>query len=206
MLNFRNFPLLFLFIISIASKAEIIEKINIIGLDTISRGTVLSYISVEAGDQYDLEFNNAVRNSLLKTNLFSDVIVNFSEKNLNIRIKENPTIKYIEFKDYEDDLVLNAKMIDSMISNFNLNIGKVFVEDNLNKLIQSLQEIYKLKAFYKTSVSLKRNLDETNRIGITLSFDEGEQALISSMRIEGNKFFEEEDLIDEFDIGEPDFY
>jgi len=206
MCNVRKVFLLFLLIVSFGSKAEIIEKIDIIGLDTISRGTVLSYTPVEVGDQYGPELNNAVSNSLLKTNLFSEVFVNFSNKNLNIRIKENPTIKYIEFKDYEDDLVLNEEIVNSMIANFDLNVGKIFVKDNLNKLIESLKESYKVKAFYKTKVSLKTNLDEKNRIGIELFFEEGEQALISSMRIDGNKYFDEDDLLDEFEIGVPDFF
>jgi len=206
MCNLRKIFLLFLLIVSFGSKAEIIEKIDIIGLDTISRGTVLSYTPVEVGDQYGPELNDSVSNSLLKTNLFSEVFVNFSNKNLNIRIKENPTIKYIEFKDYDDGLVLNEEIVNSMIANFDLNVGKIFVKDNLNKLIESLKESYKLKAFYKTKVSLKTNLDEKNRIGIELKFDEGEQALIGSMKIEGNKYFEEDDLLDEFEIGEPDFF
>lgn len=206
MCNFRKFFLLFLLIVSFGSKAEIIEKIVIIGLDTISRGTVLSYTPVEVGDQYGLELNNSVSNSLLKTNLFSEVIVTFSNNNLNIKIKENPTIKYIEFKNYKDDLVLNEKIVNSLIANFNLNVGKIFVKDNLNKLIESLKESYRLKAFYKTKISLKTNLDEKNRVGIELLFEEGEQALISSMRINGNKYFDEDDLLDEFEIGEPDFF
>jgi len=206
MLNLRNILFSILLVISFGSKSEIIEKINIIGLDTVSRGTLLNYLPVEVGDNYSNEFTDNVRRSLLKTNLFSEVLISFSNNNLNIRINENPTIKYIEFKDYEEDLVLNQEIVDAMISNFELNAGKIFVEDNLKKLIDSLKENYKQKAFYKTKVSIKTNLDDKNRIGIELFFDEGEQALIDSIKIEGNKYFNEEDLLDEFEIGEPDFF
>ena len=206
MLNLRNILFSILLVISFGSKSEIIEKINIIGLDTVSRGTLLNYLPVEVGDNYSNEFTDNVRRSLLKTNLFSEVLISFSNNNLNIRINENPTIKYIEFKDYEEDLVLNQEIVDAMISNFELNAGKIFVEDNLKKLIDSLKENYKQKAFYKTKVSIKTNLDDKNRIGIELFFDEGEQALIDSIKIEGNEYFNEEDLLDEFEIGEPDFF
>jgi len=205
MLLIRLFLLLFLAFSSLL-RAELVNKIEIIGLEQISRGTVLSYIPVESGDVVDKINLSEISNILLKTNFFSSVKASFSNQVLNISVKENPSIKFIEFKNYEEDLVLNQKIIDAMVKNFDLGLGKIFVESNLEKLIENLKDLYKTQAFYQTKVSIKKSLDEKNRIGIELSFNEGEQALISSMKIEGNNFFNEDDLKDEFDIGESDFF
>jgi len=206
MVLFRKFIFLISILLPISSFAEIVNEIDISGLDSVSRGTVLNYIPLEIGDDFSNKNLNTIVTSLSRTDLFSSVKVNFNNGILKIQIVENPTIKYFDFKNYEDDLVLNNEIIESMISNFNLNVGKVFVQSNLDKLIQSLKKTYQTQAFYNTQVSLKTNLDEKNRVGIELVFDEGERALINSIKIFGNQYFSEDDLLDEFDIGTPDFF
>jgi len=201
----RLFLLLFL-TFPFMSRADLVNKIEINGLEQISRGSVLSYMPIEAGDEINKSDLSRISNSLLKTNFFSSVKTNYSNQVLIINVIENPTIKFIDFKNYEEDLVLNKEIIDTMLKNFDLGLGKIFVESNLKKLIRSLTELYKTQAFYQTKVSIKKSIDEKNRIGIELSFDEGNPALISSMKINGSNFFNEDDLLEEFDIGEADIF
>jgi len=198
--------LLFLLLFSSISRAELISRIEINGLEKISRGSVLNYIPIETGEEFNKGDLDNISNSLLKTNFFTTVETNFSDQVLKINVKENPSIKFIEFKNYKEDLVLNQEIIDALLKNFDLNLGKIFVDANLTKLIENLTELYKTKAFYQTKISIKKLLDEKNRIGIELTFEEGERALISSISIQGSNFFEEDDLLDEFDIGEADFF
>ena len=198
--------LLFLLVFSSILKAELVNKIEIIGLEKISRGSVLSYLPIETGDEFNKVDLGKISDSLLKTNFFSAVKTDFSDEVLTINLRENPSIKFFEFKNYKEDLVLNQEIIDTMLKNFDLNMGKIFVDVNLDRLLDSLTELYKTKAFYQTKISIKKSLDDKNRIGIELTFEEGERALISSISIQGINFFEEDDLLDEFDIGEADFF
>ena len=206
MLFIKNFILILIALFSIASKAEVIEKIEILGLDVISRGTVLNYLPLEVGDNINDSQLSEIKSIILQTNFFSNVDVKINDKSLQIKLIENPVIKYFEFKNFEEDLVLNDKVVKSIKDNFKFNIGDIFSENKRNEIINSLKELYESKGFYQSKIQIKQNLDDKNRIGIEFVFDEGEQALIDSMEIIGSKYFSEDDLLDLFDIGAPDFF
>jgi len=204
---FKSLFLSLIFFISFSAHSQNINEIVIKGLSNISRGTVLSYLNIETGDSIPNEKTiGQVSNSLFKSELFEDVKINVVDSTLVVSVKENPVIKFFDFIDYEEDKVLNEQIILDIKNNFNLKVGKIFVKKNLDNLLLQLKSLYTENAFYKTSINVKTNLDEQNRIGIELFFNEGEQALINKMEITGNKFFEQDDLLSLFDIGEPDFF
>jgi len=193
-------------LISSSAFSEKISSIDIFGLNTISRGTVLEYIPFEVGDEINDQTLLSIDKSLKKTGFFSNISLKIIKNILEITLTENPTIKFLEFKNYKNDLVLNDQMIDSIKINSGLGVGKIYSKDQLNKLINQLLSLYKTNGFYKTKISLKVVNDSQNRIGIELLFNEGERALIKSFNVKGSSYFDEADLVDLFEIGEPDFY
>jgi len=206
-MNLKSILLPFLLIFSLNAFSQKIEEISIQGLSNISRGTLLSNLPVEVGDDIPNEsIQSTIYENLLKTNFFESVKLKIDSSTLFIEVVENPVIKYFDFKDYEDNEVLNDEIISEIKDNFNLNNGKIYSKSNLDKLIKQLEVLYSNSAFFNTQIKALLNTDEKNRIGIELVFNEGEQALIKTMRISGNKYFEEDDLLDVFDIGEPDFF
>jgi len=85
-----NFLFLLLFLSSSNSYSEIIKKINIDGLNSISRGTVLSYIPFEVNDDISKENIQTIFNQLKDTNFFSDLSVQLTQDGLlNISLIEN---------------------------------------------------------------------------------------------------------------------
>jgi len=204
--NLKKFFLLFLLIVSLGSKAEIIEKIDIIGIDTISRGTVLSYLALESGDEISKDALEKSYANLLASDLFSKVELNLVDKSLKVNLVENPTIKFFELKGFKEDQVLNEQIVLDIQKNFNLGIGKIFVKKNLDKLLTQLANLYESNAFYKSKITVKSDQDEKNRIGLEITIKENDRALIGSFQISGNKHFSTDDLTDLFDMGEPDFF
>jgi outer membrane protein insertion porin family len=206
-MNLKSILLPFLLIFSLNAFSQKIGEISIQGLSNISRGTLLSNLPVEVGDDIPNDsIQSSIYENLLKTNFFESVKLKIDSSTLVIEVVENPVIKYFDFKDYKDNEVLNDEIISDLKDNFNLNNGKIYTKSNLDKLIEQLKVLYSNSAFFNTQIKAHINTDEKNRIGIELVFDEGEKALIKTMRIRGNKYFEEDDLLDLFDIGEPDFF
>jgi len=203
--SFKN-TILFLFFIFSSVKAEVINEISIYGLDNISRGTILSYLPYEKGDEIKSEDLQKILDSLKATNFFKDISINFDTNILNIKVLENPTIKFIEFKGYKDDEVLSDELISNLKKNFSVEIGKIYNEKSLKELVDSLLKIYENFGFYNFKLNTKLELDSKNRLGIILDISEGSQALIKSFEIKGNNYFESDDLLDLFEIGEPDFF
>jgi len=206
MSQFFKALILFAFIIPHYSIAKSIENISIIGNETVARGTILSYLPLEKGEEYTNQLKPLVIETLLSTNLFSEVNVEMIGGSLIIRISENPTIKFFEIKNYENDVILSETIVSELLKNFGLSPGKIFVKDNLDKLLNQLSSMYKFNAYYESNFEVKRDLDNKNRLGIEIIINEKEQALIDTFSIKGNTAFEQSELLDLFDIGEADFF
>jgi outer membrane protein insertion porin family len=78
-----KFALLSSLLISSLTISAPIKNIEILGLDAISRGTVLSYLPVETGDNYTDQTSKKIISSLYKTQFFKDIEV--SQTNQTIK-------------------------------------------------------------------------------------------------------------------------
>jgi len=206
-MTISRFLLISIFLIfSQSLLAEKVEKIDINGLNSISRGTVLNIITIEAGENINKESLDRSYKTLISSNLFSSVDIFLENNILKINLIENPTIKYVEFKGYKEDDILSEKIIKDIKKNFNLEIGQILVRENLKKLLTALTNLYQANAYYSSKIKIKTPTDDKNRVGVEIEIQENERALIGSFSIRGNSYFETDDLIDLFEIGEPDFF
>jgi len=187
--------------------ADTIKSIEILGSNSISRGTVLSYLPIEVNDEYTNDLSNEILKSLYRTDFFKNISIEFKDQVLQINLEENPAIKFIEFNDYDEgNDVLSEEVVTSIIKNANIGLGKIYSKKTLTEVINQLYELYKSKGFYNVIIDQKTEIDEKNRISIELSFNEGERALIKSLKIKNTNYFDEDYLKSIFEIGEPDFF
>ena len=91
-MRLKYFITAFLLIFSSISYSEVIKKIDIIGLNSVDRGTVLSYLPYEVSDNFDINNPELILKSLSKTNFFKSVSLEFKDGDLIISVIENPTI------------------------------------------------------------------------------------------------------------------
>jgi outer membrane protein insertion porin family len=189
-------------LISGAALSDIIKKIEILGMDSISRGTVLSYIPVEVGDDYNAQVSDQIILDLYKTSFFKDIEVSQKNQVLKIKLLENPHIKFIEVVNYSDDVV-EEKSLNQVLKSMDLSQGKIFNEKQLNRLVTDLEASYVDKGFYNIRIDKKIVIDAKNRVEIELDVSEGETAKINRMKITGGKIHDEKKLLNLFEIGEP---
>ncbi len=185
-------------------QAESIKSIEILGLNTISRGTVLSYLPVEVGDDYSKRTSVKIIRALYETNFFKDIEVSQSDQVLKIKLQENPYIKHVELLNISDK-VIKEESIKQILKSMGLSQGKIFNKRQLNKLISQLEASYISKGYYGIKITKTVKVDTQNRVGIELNVNEGEVARISDMKIIGAKVHDEDDLLDLFEIGKSDF-
>ena len=191
--------------LSLFTQAAPIKSIEILGLNVVSRGTVLSYLPVEAGDEYGKKTSGQIIRALHKTGFFKDVEVSQDDQILKIKIQENPHIKYIEIINYSDK-VIQQDSLDRILKNMNLSQGKIFNARQLDKLIKQLDSAYVVNGYYNAKIAKTIETDNHNRVGINLDISEGEVARIGSMKISGSVIHSEKELLDLFEIGESDFF
>jgi len=87
-----------------------------------------------------------------------------------------------------------------------LSQGKIFNKRQLDKAIDQIEATYLSKGYYGIKITKKIETDAQNRVGIELDINEGDVAKINSMKISGGSIHDEDDLLDLFEIGEPDFF
>jgi len=201
----RYYLLLFLFLSNL-SYSQTIKDIEISGINSISRGTILNYLPVESGEDFNLEVSSQIIKVLYKTKLFKDVEIDFIDGKLFISITENPTIKYIDFLNYDDGEILSEENIPSLIKTYSLSTGQVFIEKNLVDLTNKIKDLYRDNGYYSIKVSTKENIDSANRIAIEIDIQEGNRAKINSFKILGSNYFTEKQLKKLYSMGEADFF
>jgi len=202
----RFFLLFFFILFSFNSIAFQIEKIVIEGNNSISRGTVLNYLSFEVGDEINEPNAEKSIQSLLKTGLFKEVTISSIDSTLIVKVSENPTIKYFEIKGYKEDEVLSGTIIENITKNLGLGVGAIYDDSKMQKAMNQLKRLYSDNGYVNTEITSSNAIDSRNRIGVEIIINENDQSTIGSFKIFGNSFFSSEELKELFDIGEPDFF
>ena len=188
------------------SFALTIKSIEILGNNAISKETVLSYLPVSVGDDFNDDVSNVIIKTLYKTQFFHDIEVAQNNQILTVTVTEKPHIKYIDLLNYSNNDVLSDESIKELLKDMQLSKGKIFNKRQLQKLISHLQNLYISKGYYNININESVITDSQNRVGIEINISEGAVAKIKSMNIVGAKVHSEKDLLDLFDIGEPNLW
>ena len=101
------FKILIIFLIlTNYSFSQVINKINIIGNDRISKQTIILFGDIKLNESYSpLKLNNVLKN-LYKTNFFDDVTLEVKGQTLFINVKENPIVQSINFLGIKKKILL----------------------------------------------------------------------------------------------------
>ena len=196
------------------SYSDTISKINFIGLNNSSEESLLKILSFKVGQEYTNSSSNEIIQSLFETGLFSEISITSNQDNLNITLKENPIIKFIDISLTNEsgfsswlnpqEMFLNDEDITSIIDSFNLSAGNPLIDKKLNELILFIDEKYKESGYYNVDISQKVSVDSLNRSSIELRINQGNRAKIDSFKITGSDYFSQDSLLKIFKVGEAD--
>lgn len=179
-------------------QAFSIKTITIVGLQRISRATVLNYLGFSAGQRFDVADSNKLIKDLYATQFFSDVHVSRTGDTLIITVQERPTISKISVTGYQS---IDKDKINDVLKSAGLVDGREFDPATLDKFTESLQQQYyqmgRYNAHVETNISKP---DARNRVSIKVTVSEGRVAKIEQIQIVGNTVFKESKLINQLDI------
>ncbi|MGY9060582.1 MAG: POTRA domain-containing protein, partial [Candidatus Puniceispirillales bacterium] len=205
--------LLFLFFTTQA-YANPINKISFIGLNTSSESSLLEILPFKIGQDFSPYASNKIIESLFATGLYENISIVRNENSLEITLKENPNIKYLEIKLNSGSGFSNwLKNEKSHFSNEELNTlatenqlstGKTFTEKKLEDFISLLESKYFDSGYYNVVITQNTQIDVQNRAGVMLSVAQGERANIDLFSISGAEKISEKVLLKLFKIGEAD--
>lgn len=171
-----------------AQDAPVIHDIRVEGTQRIEPATVLSYISLQAGDKFDGEALNRTLKTLFATGLFADVSLYQEGGDLIVAVVENPIINEIAFEGNE-----KVKK-DTLMSEVQLRPRTVLTRTKVQADVERLQELYRLSGRFSASIEPKIIKLDQNRVNLVFEISEGPQTLISRIVFLGNKRFDSGEL------------
>ena len=207
----NQLAILFTFFLSSLSIANPINKINFIGIDFTAESTLSQIIPFKTGQTFSPSVSDEIIKSLFDTGLFSDVQVIKNKNTLNIKLEENPYIKYLtidnnpkKWYSFEVDLFTDENL-EEFSELYDMTVGNVFTEEKLTNFISFLDQKYVDVGFYNIEISSNSKIDAQNRIGVEIEIKQNIRATIGSLKISGSKNFTEKELLSLFPIGESGF-
>ena len=172
------------------------QKIKIIGLERITRDTVIHYLPVKNG-HIDTEKTAEILRVLYATDFFSDVRIAFVQNNLVITVVENPVIGLLRISGNKE---INDKKLREVLTVAGLTEGRVFSDAVLASIKQALLSEYQNQSYYNVSVMANTQKESRNRILINIKISEGKIAKINKIIITGNKQFSSHRLLKEIKL------
>ena len=179
------------------AESFVVSDVRVEGLQRITAGTVFNYLPVKPGDVVHFDRTADIVRELYKTGFFKDIRIEKSGDVLVVVVTERPAISEINFsgnKSIESDALREG------LKDIGLAEGRTFERSVLDRIEQELERQYYNQGKYAVELSSTVTPLERNRVSIDINVVEGETALIKKVNIVGNAAFDEDDLLDEFEL------
>ncbi len=182
---------------TLAASPFTVSDIRLEGLQRISPGTVFNYLPIKVGDTIDQQRTGEAIRALFKTGFFKDVRIDREGDSLVVFVRERPSISNIDLAGNEkletDELIDQLKQIG-------FAVGRVFNRSILEKVEQELRRAYFSLGKYAVQIETTVTPLPRNRVGVNIDISEGRAARIKQINVVGNASFEEDDLLDLFEL------
>jgi outer membrane protein insertion porin family len=197
-ISLRISALLLLFVSCLAQgESFVVESIEVEGVKKIALGTVLSYLPVNVDESLDVERSAEIIRELYGTGFFDDIELLRRDNVLVIKVVERPSIAEVNFEGNND---IEDEALQQAMEGLGMSKGLIFDQNKLEKLELELQQVYYSLGKYAARIEAKwRKLDD-DRVAIDISISEGISAKITSINIIGNVNYEEDELLDLFQL------
>lgn len=166
---------------------EMIEKLEIIGNERVSKETILYYVAAREGDYYNPDILRNDFQTLWSTGFFSDLRIVKEEsadgKVVKIIVEENPIVKKIEYKTgkrvKEDDIVEKLKENnDYILAHSYYNPYKVM------RAKKTIEDLLLEKGLQSGNVNV--DVKGGNEVELVFDIDEGRKTKVADVVFKGN--------------------
>ncbi|HHJ80217.1 MAG TPA: outer membrane protein assembly factor BamA, partial [Candidatus Tenderia electrophaga] len=186
-----------------AVESFTVSDIRVQGLQRISEGTIFNYMPIEIGDELDDARSGEIISTLYKTGFFKDIELLRDGDALIVKVLERPSIASISITGNSE---ISSEDLETGMENAGLTKGRILDVSLLDRIELDLQQQYVIRGFYAVEIETEVTPTGENQVDVTINIQEGEVALIRQVNIIGASAFDEDDLLDEFELGIPAFY
>ncbi|MEN6311138.1 MAG: POTRA domain-containing protein, partial [Acidobacteriota bacterium] len=172
----------------VLSAQEILEKIEIVGNDRVTRETIIYYLSVREGDYFSEDQVKKDFRVLWSTGFFANLKIEdlpgTRGKILRITVEENPVVKAVIFKTgkkvKENDITNKLKEKDQAILPYSYyNPAKV------QKMKQTIADLLAEKGLLEAKIAVDTRRQGKNELEVLIKIDEGPKVRVGEVVFEG---------------------
>jgi outer membrane protein insertion porin family len=174
-----------------------IADIRLEGLQRVAASSVFGLLNVNVGDQISQEDIGRIVRDVFASDYFEDIQVLTEENVLIIRVQERPTISEINV---EGNKLIPTEALMENMEKAGLAVGQVYQPSTLEGMQLALEEQYVSQGMYGASVELDVEKQDRNRVALNINVTEGDASKIVHINIVGNTVYEDEDLLDLFEL------
>ncbi len=183
-----------------AAQAFVVQDIKVEGLQGISKDTVVSYLPVQVGEQFNPGQSANIIRSLYGTGFFSDVSIGQQGNVLIIHVTERPVLTNINVT---GNKTIPKDKLNDVLKDLGLVQGRVFDASVLERVKHSLETEYANLGKYNAMVDTVVTPEPRGRVSVKINISEGRTAQVSDIRIVGNHAFASKTLVKQLTMTTP---
>ena len=174
-----------------APTATTVQSITVVGNQRLEAQTILSYLRLRVGQQYDRAVLDQALKDLAATELFKDFQITDNAGALTIQVAENPVINRVILEG-------NKRLKEDKIRpEIKLAPRQIFTRSKVRADVARIIELYKRQGRFAASVEPKMVSLDQNRVDVVFEINEGPKSKVRQINIIGNEKFSDGDLKDE---------
>lgn len=188
---------------TVANNSFEVKDIRLEGLQHVAPGLVFRNFPVSNGDALDEAGLAAAVRKLFATGYFDDVKVSRDDGVLVVKLQERPAIALIRL---EGNKALKSEALLEGLKQSGLKEGDVFKRATLEQVKLDLLRIYASQGRYGAKIDTEVEPLSGNRVALNINITEGKVATIHHINVVGNALFDDETLLDLFELQLPGFW
>ncbi|NIM89705.1 MAG: outer membrane protein assembly factor BamA [Candidatus Aminicenantes bacterium] len=182
------FSLIFLCLPLFLFGQEMVEKIEIVGNERVTRDTILYYLSSREGEYFNDSLIKKDFRVLWETGFFSDIRIEQAQGNqgkiVRITVVENPVIRNIVYKTgkkvKEDDIVNKLKETDEYVLPYSY-----YSPYRIQRIKRTIEDLLLEKGLQSGQVKVKTEKQGKNEVEVIFDIDEGPKIRVGQVILEG---------------------
>ena len=186
--------------LALGMEPFVVKDIRVDGIQRTEAGTVFNYLPVKVGETMDDGKAAQAIKALYATGFFKDVRLEAENGVLVVVLQERPAVAQISFSGMK---AFPPDKVKESLKQTGLSEGMIFDKSMLDKAEQEIKRQYLSQGKYAAQVKTVVTPMERNRVAVRFEVEEGAAAKIRSINIVGNQAFDEDELLDQFNLTTP---
>ncbi|MCB1906868.1 MAG: outer membrane protein assembly factor BamA [Rhodocyclaceae bacterium] len=183
-----------------AFDSFVITDIRVEGIQRTEAGTVFNYLPVRVGDRLTEAGASASIKALYATGFFRDVRIEADGSVMVVVVDERPAIAQVNFEGVKE---FDKEALKTGLKEVGLAESRIFDRALLDRAEQELKRQYLSRGLYSARIKASTTPLERNRVAVNFEVVEGDVAKIRKIGVVGNKAFDDDTLLDLFELTTP---